>query len=103
MKTHIKLLLVVLLPYIFMACKKDLSPTKSNLMIGSIDYSFGGQNSANHSNYDFEYSENKTLKKVNLEGYLTNDFAITPPSYYGGRGPYNFTTKYQGLIFELRR
>jgi hypothetical protein len=88
MKTCIKLLLVALMPYIFMACKKDITPTKSDLMIKSIDYSFGGQNSMNHSNYDFEYSENNILKRVNLEGYLTYDFFFTIPSY-------------QGSIFEL--
>ena len=63
MKTCIKLLLVALMPYIFMACKKDITPTKSDLMIKSIDYSFGGQNSMNHSNYDFENSENKIFKR----------------------------------------
>ena len=101
MKTYIKLLIIALMPYIFVACKKDITPTKSDLMIKSIDYSFGGQNSLNHSNYVFEYSENKTLKNVNLVGFLTNDFIVTSPSYYGGRGPYYFTTKYQGLTFEL--
>ncbi|MBL0079193.1 MAG: hypothetical protein IPP53_08760 [Bacteroidetes bacterium] len=40
MKTCIKLLLVALMPYIFMACKKDITPTKSDLMIKSIDYNF---------------------------------------------------------------
>jgi hypothetical protein len=76
-----------------MACKKDITPTKSNLMIGSIDYSFGGQNSNYHSNYSFEYSENNILKKVNLEGVLVI-------SKYG-QSPFVFTTKYRGNIFEL--
>ena len=40
MKTCIKLLLVALMPYIFMACKKDISPTKSNIRIGTIIYDF---------------------------------------------------------------
>ena len=100
MKTYIKLLIVAM-PYIFMACKKDITPTKSNLMIKSIDIDFKNPSRLIVSNYDFEYSENSVLRKVNLEGYLTYDFAFTSPSYSGGRGPYNFTTKYQGLIFEL--
>ena len=102
MKTYIyKLLFAVLMPFVFLACKKDIPPTKSDLMIKSLYVDFKNTDRLIVSNYDFEYSENKTLKKVNLEGYLTYDFAFLPPSYYGGRGPYNFTAKYQGSIFEL--
>ncbi|MBL0285834.1 MAG: hypothetical protein IPQ19_00085 [Bacteroidetes bacterium] len=36
MKTCIKLLLVALMPYIFMACKKDITPTKSNIRLEQL-------------------------------------------------------------------
>ncbi|MBK7504515.1 MAG: hypothetical protein IPN93_11740 [Bacteroidetes bacterium] len=106
MKTYIKLLLVALMPYIFIACKKDLTPTKSNLMIGSIDYNFKILNSSNQnvfSNYDFEYSENKILKKTFLDGFLAYSFGFSSSFFYGGRGPFDFTTKYQGVKFELEK
>jgi len=87
------LLLAVIIQLLYISCKKDITPTKSNLMIGSIDYSFGSQNSVNHSNYDFEYSENKILKKVYLEGLLS--------LRAHGNGPFVFTTKYVSNVFEL--
>ena len=76
-----------------MACKKDITPTKSDLMIKSIDYDFKSLNSVVLSNYDFEYSENNILTKVNLEGFLALN--------QGAHSPFSFTTKYNGNIFEL--
>ncbi|MBK7639375.1 MAG: hypothetical protein IPJ22_04820 [Bacteroidetes bacterium] len=73
MKTCIKLLLVALMPYIFMACKKDITPTKSDLMIGRIDYDLKiiSKWKYSFSNYDFAYSnENNILKTVNLRDKL---------------------------------
>mgnify|MGYP001007118029 CR=1 FL=1 len=96
MKTYkYKLLFAALVHFVFVACKKDLTPTKSELKIGSINYSLIGQNSPSHySNYSFEYSENNILKKINLIGFLA-------PNVGFGNGPYNFTTRYIGNIFEL--
>jgi hypothetical protein len=93
MKTYIKLIMVVLMPYIFMACKKDLTPTKSNLMIGSIDYdfkSFYPNANAVKSSYDFSYSNQNILKTINLIGEIkygnishNNIPKIYTPQYVG--------------------
>ncbi|MBK6339408.1 MAG: hypothetical protein IPF63_07360 [Bacteroidetes bacterium] len=73
MKTCIKLLLVALMPYIFMACKKDISPTKSNIRIGTIIYDFKSiypNGNAVKSSYVFSYSNQNILKTINLIGEI---------------------------------
>jgi hypothetical protein len=93
MKTFIKLLIIALMPYIFMACKKDISPTKSDLMIGSIDYdfkSFYPNGNAVKSSYVFSYSNQNILKTINLIGEIkygnishNNIQKIYTPRYVG--------------------
>lgn len=52
-----------------MACKKDITPTKSNLKIGNILYNF-----LNHSTtYEFQYSDNNLLDKIQVSGCFRFD------------------------------
>ena len=83
-----------------MACKKDLTPTKSDLMIGSIDYDFKltfPNGNTSFSNYTFAYSNDNVLKSVNLEGQIK--FGFIGINY--NRGLKNYNTKFVGNEFVL--
>jgi hypothetical protein len=101
MKTYkYKLLFAALVHFVFVACKKDLTPTKSNLMIGSVNYDFklnypNGYSS--FSNYTFTYSNDNILKAVGLAGEIK--FGYFNLTY--NRGYKNYTINYKGNDFVL--